>query len=170
MSMEKSRLEINEVERLMMSFCESGLAEMKLSLGEDKLVLRKYPETAQQAVIAPSAPAAYVPGVETATMQTGGVQASAAQAAEAAGQEGEGDPKFTEIKAPLAGVFYRAPEPDAAPFAEVGQEIKKGETVGLMEAMKVMSEIPSPVSGTIVSIEAADGEFAEYGAVLMKVR
>jgi acetyl-CoA carboxylase biotin carboxyl carrier protein len=74
-----------------------------------------------------------------------------------------------EVKAPLAGVFYRASKPGEAPFVREGQQVKKGETLGLMEAMKMINEIPSPCDGIIRSIEAEDGTFAEYNAVLMRI-
>ena len=74
-----------------------------------------------------------------------------------------------EVKAPLAGMFYRASKPGEAPFVREGQQVKKGETVGLMEAMKMINEIPSPCDGIVRSIEAEDGTFAEYNAVLMRI-
>lgn len=74
-----------------------------------------------------------------------------------------------ELKSPLAGVFYRSPKPGEKPYVEIGQDVKTGETVGLIEAMKMISEIPSPCDGKILSIELSDGEFAEYDKVLMKI-
>ncbi len=73
------------------------------------------------------------------------------------------------VTAPLAGVFYRAAKPGEEPYVREGSAVKKGDTLGLMEAMKLMSEIPSPVDGVVKSIEVENGEFAEFGKVLMVI-
>ena len=73
----------------------------------------------------------------------------------------------TPVKAPLAGVFYRAPSPDAGPFVKKGQTVRKGEVVGIIEAMKMMNEITAPVSGVVKEINTENSAFAQYGDVLM---
>ncbi len=73
------------------------------------------------------------------------------------------------VSAPIAGVFYRAAKPGAEPYVREGSEIHKGQTLGLMEAMKLMSEIPSPCDGIVRSIPVKNGEFAEYGRTLMVI-
>jgi acetyl-CoA carboxylase biotin carboxyl carrier protein len=74
------------------------------------------------------------------------------------------------VTAPLAGVFYRASKPGEKPYVESGQKVKKGDTVGLIEAMKMMSEIPAPCSGVVETIEVKDSDFAAYGTTLMYIR
>lgn len=81
----------------------------------------------------------------------------------ASANEQEGTP----VKAPLAGVFYRAPSPDAGPFVKKGQTVRKGEVVGIIEAMKMMNEITAPVSGVVKEINTENSAFAQYGDVLM---
>ncbi len=71
-----------------------------------------------------------------------------------------------EIKAPLVGTFYRSPSPDAPPFVKVGDVVKKGDVLGIIEAMKIMNDITSTFSGRIAEIKAEDGKMAEYGQVL----
>ncbi len=73
------------------------------------------------------------------------------------------------IKAPLVGVFYEASSPDAAPFIEVGQHVLKGDTVALIEAMKMMNEVKSPVSGKVQKILAKNGEMVEFDRVLIEI-
>ena len=73
------------------------------------------------------------------------------------------------MKAPLAGIFYRASKPGEKPFVEEGQRVKKGDIVGLVEAMKMMNEIPSPCDGVVREIRVGDAAFAEYDAVLMTI-
>lgn len=76
---------------------------------------------------------------------------------------------LVQIKSPMIGVFYRYPSPDSPPFTEEGDEIEEGQTIGLIEAMKVFSEIPSEVSGRVVSIPAENGKLVQQGDVLVVV-
>ena len=108
-------------------------------------------------------------GKDVAT-KNAGIQADAAKSGDAANKKSDAvSENAVELKAPLAGVFYRASKPDEKPYVEAGQTVKKGDTVGLMEAMKMISEIPSPCDGKVLSIEAEDGKFAEYDSVIMKI-
>lgn len=74
------------------------------------------------------------------------------------------------IDAPIVGVFYVAPSPDAQPYVSVGKQVKKGDTVCIIEAMKCMNEIQAEEDGEIVEILAKDGELVEYGQPLFKIR
>lgn len=77
---------------------------------------------------------------------------------------------IVDIVAPLVGVFYRAPAPDAPPFVEVGDHIEVGTEIGLIEAMKVFSPIPSDVAGEVVAIPAENGKLVQKGETLVRVR
>ena len=74
-----------------------------------------------------------------------------------------------ELKAPMVGVFYAAPAPDADPFVKVGDHVEKGQVVCILEAMKLMNDITAPVSGRIVDICAQNGVVMEYGQTIMKI-
>ena len=74
------------------------------------------------------------------------------------------------IKAPLVGTFYVAPSPGAAPFVTVGSQVKKGQTVCILEAMKMMSEIPAPCDCVIEAVLAEDGQLMGYDAPLFRIR
>ncbi len=74
------------------------------------------------------------------------------------------------IKSPIVGTFYRAPAPDAAPFVEIGDEVKPGQTVCIVEAMKIMNEIQTDVAGEVVAIYVANGAPVEYGQKLIAIR
>lgn len=76
---------------------------------------------------------------------------------------------FTEVKAPLVGVFYKASSPDATPFVKVGDKVSKGQVLCLIEAMKMMNELKSPVDGFIRSIHAENGKAVEYDQLLFEV-
>ncbi len=74
------------------------------------------------------------------------------------------------VKSPMVGTFYASSSPDLAPFVEVGDRIEKGQTLCIIEAMKIMNEIDSEVSGEVIEILVNDEEIIEYGQALMKVR
>lgn len=74
------------------------------------------------------------------------------------------------INAPIVGVFYVAPSPDSNPYVSVGKQVKKGDTVCIIEAMKCMNEIQAEEDGEIVEVLAKDGELVEYGQPLFKIR
>lgn len=77
--------------------------------------------------------------------------------------------KPAAITSPIIGVFYAAPSPDDAPFVRVGEQVKAGQTLCIVEAMKLMNEIPSPVSGTLVKVLAQDGSEVEVGQTLFLI-
>ncbi|MGL6343030.1 MAG: acetyl-CoA carboxylase biotin carboxyl carrier protein [Waterburya sp.] len=79
------------------------------------------------------------------------------------------DKKWLEITSPMVGTFYSAPAPDEDPFASVGDRINKGDTVCIIEAMKLMNEIEAEVSGQVMEIVVQNGEPVEFGQVLMRV-
>ncbi len=78
--------------------------------------------------------------------------------------------KFVEIKSPMVGTFYRAPSPGAKPYVEVGDEIKPGDVVCIIEAMKLMNEIKSEVSGTVEKILIENAEPVEFGQTLFLIK
>ncbi len=77
--------------------------------------------------------------------------------------------KILEVKSPLVGVFYRAPSPEAKPFVELGSKVKKGDTLGMIETMKLMNEIKAEREGEIVDICVQDGQVVEFSQVLFKL-
>lgn len=99
-------------------------------------------------------------------------QISYQQAPEASKKETktESEENLIEIKSPMVGTFYRSPSPEAKPFADVGKTIKEGDTLCIIEAMKVMNEIKSETSGKIVKILVEDGQPVEFGQTLFTVK
>lgn len=85
------------------------------------------------------------------------------------GEEKNDFNNLSEVKAPMVGVFYAAPAPDAKPFVKVGDSVEKGQVICIIEAMKLMNDIAAPVSGRIVDICAQDGAVLEYGQTIMKI-
>lgn len=84
--------------------------------------------------------------------------------------EDQEDSSLVKIEALMVGVFYRAPSPDSPPFVDVGDTIEIGQTIGLIEAMKVFSEIPAEIAGVIVDIPAENGKLVQQGQPLIVVR
>lgn len=79
------------------------------------------------------------------------------------------DKNMEKICAPLVGIFYKAPSPDEPDFTAVGEKVTKGQTLCIIEAMKVMNELKSPIDGTVRAIHGVNGQLAEYGQVLFEV-
>ena len=73
------------------------------------------------------------------------------------------------VKAPLVGTYYNSPSPESDPFVSIGEKVEKGDTLFIVEAMKVMNEITAPVSGEIRMIHVQDGAMVEYGQVVMEI-
>ncbi len=117
--------------------------------------------------------------LETAAAVCTSPVAAAASAAEtlalpAAGADGENNAAInytdlTDVKSPLVGIFYASPSPEALPFVTIGSEVKRGDVLCIVEAMKQMNEITAERDGEIVDICIKNGEIAEYGQVLFKL-
>ena len=115
--------------------------------------------------VAPAAPAAYPAAAPAAAPATGGGGNEATT-----GEEGASDnSKLIEIKSPMIGTFYRSSSPDKPPYAKVGDRIAKGDTVCIVEAMKLFNEIESEVAGKIVKVLVEDAQPIEYDQPLFLV-
>ena len=137
-----------ELLELMDRFSDSALYRMEYAQGEERLVLEK-------AAPVQTAAAAAVPAVPVPAM---------APAEAAAGAEG------SAIKAPLVGTFYAAASPEAGPFVKAGDRVKKNDTVCIIEAMKMMSEVPAPCDCVIDEVLVGNGELVGYDQPLFRIR
>lgn len=81
----------------------------------------------------------------------------------------EAESKYYEVTSPMVGTFYIAPTPGAEPFVQVGSKVKSGSVLCIIEAMKIMNELPSEISGTVIEIHVKDSQTVEYGQVLMRI-
>ena len=143
---------IDYIEKLSKIIADTGLTEISLEDGEQAITIRKEVMVAPQvAAVAPVAPAATAPA------------ASAKEAPKAEAKKG------TPVVSPMVGTFYSAPSPDADPFVTVGKTVSKGDKVCIIEAMKLMNEIESEVSGKVVERCVQDGQPVEFGQVLMYI-
>ena len=149
-SIEEDYVDINQIKELMRAFEESGIGEISIEEPGMKVVLRDK----SQAVAA-------APVVVQAAAEAPAVAAAAKPAADEGGHEG-----LVPIKSPMVGTFYAAPSPGADPFVQVGDEVMAGQSVCIVEAMKLMNEVPAGQMGIIREVCVEDASPVEYGTVL----
>jgi acetyl-CoA carboxylase biotin carboxyl carrier protein len=146
-------MDLRKLKKLIDLVQESGIAELEITEGEEKVKIVK------GGVVSVSAPPVMT---MPAAAPAGAPAPAAAPATETrdAGQEGH------VVKAPMVGTFYRSPSPDAKVFVEVGQAVKEGDTICIIEAMKLMNEIEADASGVVKAILVENGQPVEYGQPL----
>ena len=140
---------------LMDALAAKKLGEVEIELDDAKIKIK----AAEPAPVIAAAPAVAAPAAVPAA-------APAAESTEAAPAAEEQLPAGTQVKSPLVGTFYSSPSPDEPPFVLVGQQVKEGDTLCIIEAMKIMNEIKSPCDGKVIRIMAQPGDMVEYNQVL----
>ncbi len=140
-------MDLRKLRKLIDLVQESGIAELEITEGEEKVKIVKGGGISVSPAPG-SAPAAPPPA------------AGAPSAEPEPGQEGH------VVKAPMVGTFYRSPSPDAKVFVEVGQTVKEGDTICIIEAMKLMNEIEADAAGVVKAILVENGQPVEYGQAL----
>lgn len=143
-------MDIRKIKKLIELLDESGIAEIEIHEGEESVRISRNS----------SAPVMQMPAQ---------AYAPAPMAAPAAVVEAAPEPEVVsghEVKAPMVGTYYSSPSPGAAAFMEIGQKVNKGDTVCIIEAMKLLNQIEADVSGTIKAICVENGEPLEYGQVI----
>ena len=148
-------MDLRKLKKLIDLVQESGIGEIEITEGEEKVRISR------QGPVAPAPVMMAAPAAVT-------LPAGAPPAAPAAAQAPEA-PKGHTLKSPMVGTFYRAPSPGAPPFVEVGQSVTKGQTLCIIEAMKLLNEIESDASGVVKSILVENGQPVEYGQPLFVI-
>ncbi|MBS1879355.1 MAG: biotin/lipoyl-binding protein [Actinobacteria bacterium] len=172
------------IRALLDAFERSDWREMVVEVGEDRLHVSRDPLPAEAAALAPQAPSSptaarfdgapaasaggdavggTTPEEASATAGGGGSPAATGPAAGAALATG------TRIESPSVGLFWRAPSPGAPPFVELGGRVAAGETVAIVEVMKLMNHVASPVDGVVTAILVENGEAVEFGQPIVVV-
>ncbi len=166
-------MEINDILKLIEAVSENGLTSFVLEENGSKISMKKEKEvitvTAAPAVIAPAAADARdISG--TAPSGPAGYMAPAVSAAgtEMSRSESIGSDKV--VTSPLVGTFYNAASPDSDAFVSVGDTVKKGQVLGIIEAMKLMNEIESEYDGVVEAVLVNNEEVVEYGQPLFRIR
>ena len=148
-------MDLRKLKTLIDLVAESGVSELEVTEGEDKVRIVKNP-----APIA--APVQQVYAAAPAAAPAAATPAAAAPAAEAAPAE----PTGHAVKSPMVGTFYRSPTPGADSFVKIGDTVKEGQTLCIIEAMKLLNEIESDKSGVVKEILCENGQGVEFGQAL----
>jgi acetyl-CoA carboxylase biotin carboxyl carrier protein len=153
-------MDIRKVKKLIELLEESGVAEIEIHEGEESVRISRH------APAAPVAPApVMMPAAATAAMPT----AAAAAPAEATKPPEPEIPAGHTVDSPMVGTFYRAPSPGASPFVEIGSQVDVGDTLCIIEAMKMLNQIEADKAGTIAAILVDNAEPVEYGQALFVI-
>ena len=153
-------MDIRKIKKLIDLLEDSGLAELEIHEGEESVRLSRFGSTAPAITPMPAQPVA--PAVPAAAPEP--------QAALPASEAGPAEAEGTPIRSPMVGTFYAAPSPDAPPFVKVGDTIKAGDPLCIIEAMKMFNQIEAEVSGTITAILVENGQPVEFDQPLFLVR
>ena len=147
-------MDIRKVKKLMELLEQSGMAEIEIKEGEESVKISRYGN-------APLAASSFSPQPALTPSQADSTIRAADNNSEVSGNL---------ISSPMVGTYYSSPSPSAKPFVTIGQHVNKGDTVGIIEAMKIMNQIESDQSGTVVGILVKDGEAVEFGQALIVIQ
>lgn len=147
-------MDIRKVKKLIELLEESGIAEIEITEGEESIRISRYAQNIPVAPVPVAAPVAAAP-----------VAAAAAPTAAPAEAEEDG----YEVTAPMVGTFYAASSPGAAPFVQVGDRVNEGDTLCIIEAMKMMNQIEADIAGVVKSIRLQNGEPVEFGQTMIVI-
>lgn len=162
-------IDFNELRELLRAIAQTDISEFTLKSESFELTVRKGATTASALALgAPSGSTAVVSETVSTTLPSP-VAAPPPPATETAPEPTTTaiDKKWVAIASPMVGTFYRAPAPGEAPFIEVNERVSQGQTVCIIEAMKLMNDIEAELSGQVMEIVAVNGEPVEYGQTLM---
>ena len=150
-------MDIRKVKKLIELLEESGIAEIEISEGEESVRISRYPQGTPQTFAAPMQMMAPAPGPAPTAAATADDPADTNRPAENDGHK---------VEAPMVGTYYEGPSPGAKPFVEIGSTVQPGDTLCIIEAMKMMNQIESDIGGRVVSILAENGSPVEFGQSL----
>jgi acetyl-CoA carboxylase biotin carboxyl carrier protein len=156
-------MDLRKLKKLIDLVQESGIGEIEITEGEEKVRISRQLAPGPMMMAAP--PVHQYVGAPGAPMPAGSGPGAAAAAPPPAAEVAKGH----TLKSPMVGTFYRAPSPGAPSFVEVGQSVSKGQTLCIIEAMKLLNEIESDFAGTIKAILVENGQPVEYGQPLFLI-
>jgi acetyl-CoA carboxylase biotin carboxyl carrier protein len=153
-------MDLRKLKKLIDLVQESGIGEIEITEGEEKVRISRQGPGGPVIMAAPGMqPMAYGGQATGPSAGSGG----------AAPEPPPAEPKGHQLKSPMVGTFYRAPSPGAPSFVEIGQAVTKGQTLCIIEAMKLLNEIESDISGSIKAILVENGQPVEYGQPLFLI-
>ncbi len=155
-------MDIRKVKKLIELLEESGVAEIEIHEGEESVRISRQPQNLGPMMMPPQ------------MMQAAAMAAGPAATAEPASTSDDADtsdiPDGHAVTSPMVGTFYRAPSPGAKAFVEVGQHVNAGDTLCIIEAMKMLNQIEADISGTVVAILGENGQPVEFGQNLFVIQ
>lgn len=158
-------MNIQEIRELIQTLVDSGIAELEVQRGEDRVKIKRGGVT--QEIYVPQAAPAHPPAMAAEAVFSQPASASGAPAPASSAPIDEG---LTPIKSPIVGTFYSSPSPDSPKFANVGDVIKPGQVLCIVESMKLMNEIEAEIGGTVVKCLVENGSPVEYGQAMFLVK
>jgi len=164
---------LDEIKHLIEFICEQDLTEFELEQDGRRIHIKRGSVSAPPPLMPAVPVGAALPATAPVSAATSsappspGVASSPGATAGAADDEG---PELAIVKSPIVGTFYRASEPEAKPFVDVGQSVKKGDVLCIIEAMKLMNEIDSEYDGEVVNVYVENGQAVQYGERLFAIR
>ena len=153
-------MDLRKLKKLIDLVQESGIGELEITEGEEKVRISRVGPGAPVVMATPALTPVAVPGATGAPPASGGADAPPPPPAAPTGHT---------VKSPMVGTFYRSPSPGAPSFAEVGQSVTKGQTLCIIEAMKLLNEIESDATGVVKAILVENGQPVEYGQPLFLI-
>jgi len=176
-------LDFNELRQLLVTIAQTDIAELTLKSDDFELTVRKATGASNQLMptaestsnnlaglgltSTPAATQLATTGMETVSSRV--VDTTVSAAVQMSASPSSLDKRLVEVPSPMVGTFYRSPSPSEPPFVEVGDRVRIGQTVCIIEAMKLMNEIEAEVSGQVMEIMVPNGEPVEYGQPLMRI-
>ena len=152
-------MDIRKVKKLIELLDESGIAEIEITEGEESVRISRHPTGVAAAPIA----------VAAAPLAAAAPAPIAAPAASPVAAAAEPEEEGYAVKAPMVGTFYSSPSPGSPMFVQIGDRVNEGDTLCIVEAMKMMNQIEADVSGTIKSIRVQNGDPVEYGQIMFVI-
>ena len=162
-------MNLNEIKDLMAQFDQSSLREFSYKNGQDELQFSKN-ETRMASEVPAPVPSASAAVVASSTVSAPSTPVESPVAEAPAPAESTVAPEGDVVESPLVGVAYLAAGPDKPAFVTVGESVKKGQTLVIIEAMKVMNEIPAPKDGVVTEILVSNEEMVEFGKGLVRIK
>lgn len=159
-------MDLRKLKTLIDLVAESGISELEITEGEGKVRIVKGPGPIPAGYATGSLPMTAIPVAQAAPVVPA---VSAPAPAPASAEPVCAAPSGHVVKSPMVGTFYRSANPNSAPFAEVGVQVKEGQTLCIVEAMKLMNEIESDKAGTIKAVLVENGQPVEYGQPLFMI-
>jgi acetyl-CoA carboxylase biotin carboxyl carrier protein len=156
-------MDLRKIKKLIDILEESNLSELEIKEGEESVRLSRMPKGSFQTQAAPPVTHVHVEPQRTAA------PAAVASAENETAQIGRDLPAGHVVRSPMVGTFYASPNPEAPPFVKVGQSVKAGDVLGIIEAMKMFNQIESDVSGTVLAVVASPGQPVEFDEPLFVI-